>query len=105
MEPAVKDIVFTKKPDARLHQPDYLKQFVGVYEIAGQVWTVTLKGDALTVAVPGAPPLDLVPALGEDFALKQVQTVRLHFEVDGAGHVTGIQVRQAGAVLTAKRKE
>ena len=35
MEPAVKDAVFEKKPDAKLSDPAYLQQFVGEYELAG----------------------------------------------------------------------
>ncbi|MCX6046407.1 MAG: serine hydrolase [Chloroflexi bacterium] len=32
MEPAVKDIVFTRLPDKKLQDPAFLQQFVGVYE-------------------------------------------------------------------------
>lgn len=104
-EPAVKDIVFTKKPDARLFDGEYLKRFTGAYDLSGQTVTVGIKGSGLTVSVPGASLLDLVPVLGGDFVIKQAQVVSIHFVADSAGNITGLELRQPGATLTAKRKQ
>jgi CubicO group peptidase (beta-lactamase class C family) len=103
-EPAVKEIVFTKKPDARLYEAAYLKRFVGTYALPGAPLTVSLKGNALSVLIPGQPAYDLVPSLSGDFTLKQVQVVSLRFVADDKGNVTAAEVRQPGAVITATRK-
>src|SRR5262252_10108751 len=44
-EPSVKDIVFTKKPEARLYDAVYLKRFVGSYDLPGQPIALALKGN------------------------------------------------------------
>ena len=105
LEPSVREIVFTKKPDARLYDAEYLKRFVGNYDLVGQSVAVSLKGNVLTATLPGQPSLDLAPLLGGDFALKHVQVVTIHFLGDESGEVTGLEFRQPGTVLTAKKKK
>jgi hypothetical protein len=104
-EAAIKEIVFTKKPDARLYEAAYLKRFAGTYTLPGAPLTISLKGNALSVMIPGQPLYDLVPSLSGDFTLKQVQVVSLHFIADDKGNVTAAEIRQPGAVVTAKRQE
>ncbi len=104
LEPAVKDIVFARLPDARLSDPAYLKRFAGQYELSGRVLTVELKGKALAVLVPGQPVHDLVPALGDEFILKQAKVISLHFVQDEKGTVNAFELRQPNGVFTAKRK-
>lgn len=103
-EASVSPIVFKKKPDARLSDPAYLARFTGEYSLMGQIWTVSLKGNALAVSVPGQPQMDLLPSLSGDFAIKQTQVVSLHFVSDDAGKISAIEIRQPNTVLTAKRK-
>jgi len=104
-EAAVKEIVFTKKPDARLYDAEYIKRFTGTYMLPGAPVTISLKGNALSVMIPGQPPYDLVPSLSGDFTLKQAQVVTLHFVADDKGQITAAELRQPGAVITAKRQE
>jgi CubicO group peptidase (beta-lactamase class C family) len=104
MEPAVKDIVFVKQPDARLSDPAYLQRFTGEYELAGLVAKVGLKGNTLTLRVPGQPEYELVPGLGGLFHLKEVTVIQLRFLMDDAGNVTGLESRQPEGVYTAKKK-
>lgn len=103
-EASVSPIVFKKKPDARLSDPAYLARFTGEYSLMGQIWTVSLKGNALAVSFPGQPQMDLLPSLSGDFAIKQTQVVSLHFVSDDAGKISAIEIRQPNTVLTAKRK-
>lgn len=103
-EPSVREIVFQKKPDARLMDAAYLERFVGKYDLIGQTITISLKGNALIATFPGQSPLDLVPNVGGDFVLKQVSVVSLHFVADDQGKIGSVDVRQPGTVLTAKRK-
>lgn len=104
-EPAVKEIEFAKKPDARLFDPSYLSRYTGAYDLMGQTINVSLKGAALVAVVGGQPPMDLVPGLSGDFTLKQVQVVSLHFVMDDKGMAASFELRQPGTVLTAKRKQ
>lgn len=103
-EPAVKEIVFVKKPDARLFDPAFLARFTGDYSLQGQTINVGIKGNALVANLPGQPQLDLMPSLSGDFVIKQVQVVTLHFVSDEQGKPNAIEIRQPGTVLTAKRK-
>jgi CubicO group peptidase (beta-lactamase class C family) len=102
-EPTVDDIYFAKKPDARLSDPAYLKTLVGAYALASQTITVALKGNALTVSVPGQPVYDLVPEVGGEFSLKPVRVVRVRFLEDAKGQVTTVEISQPGGVFEYKR--
>ncbi|HEU0176806.1 MAG TPA: serine hydrolase [Blastocatellia bacterium] len=104
-EPSVKEIVFAKKPDARLFDPAYLSRYAGAYDLMGQTINVSLKGASLVAIIGGQPPVDLVPALSGDFTFKQVQVVSLHFIMDDKGNAASFEFRQPGTVLTAKRKQ
>jgi CubicO group peptidase (beta-lactamase class C family) len=104
-EASVKEIVFAKKPDARLFDAGYLSRYAGAYDLMGQTINVSLKGAALVAVIGGQPPMDLVPGLSGDFTLKQVQVVSIHFVMDDKGNVASFELRQPGTVLTAKRKQ
>jgi len=104
-EPSVKEIVFAKKPDARLFDPAYLARFSGEYNLLGQTISVSVKGSVLVANIPGQPQFDLVPGLSGDFAIRQAQVITMHFLINAQGQVSGLEVRQPGTVLTAKRKE
>lgn len=103
-EAAVKEIVFVKKPDARLSDPAFLARFTGDYTFQGQTISVSVKGNALVANMTGQPQLDLMPSLSGDFVLKQVQVVSIHFVSDEQGKVSSFELRQPGTVLTAKRR-
>lgn len=102
-EPSTDDIVFKNKPDTRLFDPEYLKQFAGKYKLLSQTFTVSLKGNRLTLYVPGQPVYDLVPDLGGDFFLKQYKIISLKFILDGKGNVTGLELNQPNGVFDAER--
>jgi CubicO group peptidase (beta-lactamase class C family) len=102
-EPTLDEIVFARKPEARLSDPEYLKKVSGKYELQGQTITVGVKGNGLTVTVPGQPVYDLVPELGGEYALKQVKTITLKFVEDAQGRVTGVELYQPNGVFEAKR--
>jgi CubicO group peptidase (beta-lactamase class C family) len=102
-EPTLDDVVFTKKPDATLSDPAYLKKVVGSYQLMSQAITVGLRGDSLTMTVPGQPTYDLIPELGGEYSLKQVKVISLRFVEDAKGQVTGIEIYQPTGVFEAKR--
>jgi CubicO group peptidase (beta-lactamase class C family) len=103
-EPAVDEIYFTKKPDARQYDPAYLGTLTGEYVLPTQTVTVGLKGGVLTLSVPGQPLYELAPEVGGEFSLKLAKVVRLRFIEDAKGRVTGLEVSQPGGVYEYKRK-
>jgi CubicO group peptidase (beta-lactamase class C family) len=81
-----------------------LRAFVGEYEVKpGQTVTVTLPGGRLSVAATGFPEIDLWPDSPITFFSKAAP-VRVRFERDGAGRVTGLVVTYRGQDLAARRK-
>lgn len=104
LEPTVKDIVFKKKPDARLSDPAYLSRFVGSYDLNGQALNVGLAGNTLTLEVPGQPMYSLVPGLGELFSLREYSIISVRFEADAKGNVKSMMISQPEGVFEAARK-
>jgi CubicO group peptidase (beta-lactamase class C family) len=102
-EASVDDIYFVKKPEARLSDPAYLKTLLGDYVLPTQTVTIGLKGDVLTLTIPGQPVYELVPEVGGEFSLKAAKVVRLRFQEDAKGQVTGLEVSQPGGVYEYKR--
>ena len=102
-EPTLEEIVFDKKPDARFFDPDFLQKFVGKYQLATQTLTISLKGNSLTLYIPGGDELDLVPQVGDEFVLKQAKIVSLSFKFDDEGNVVALELYQPDGVYEAKR--
>jgi hypothetical protein len=104
-ESTLEPIVFDKKPDAKLSDPAYLGKLAGKYVLLEQTIIISLKGNVLFANVPGAPDMELVPGLGDEFTLKQMKIVSLRFKMDDKGNVTAIELIQPGGVFEAKRTE
>jgi len=102
-EPSVDEIVFKRKPDARMFDPEYLAQFLGMYEIAGQPITISLKGNVLTAQAAGQPQFELLPDRNDEFNLKGVTGYSVKFVKDDEGGVTAF-FNQPNGVFEAKRK-
>jgi CubicO group peptidase (beta-lactamase class C family) len=102
-EPQVKDIVFTKKPDARLSDPAYLQRYVGEYTLADEKFTIAVSGNALTVTPPGGGLYHLVPGTGGEFVLKEYSVVSLVFREDAQGNVTGMDIIEPDEAYEVKK--
>jgi CubicO group peptidase (beta-lactamase class C family) len=102
-EPMLDEIVFAKKPEARLSDPAYIIKVVGKYDLRGQTITVSARGDGLTVVIPGQPIFDLLPELGGEYSLKQIKSISMKFIEDAKGLVTGLEIYQPNGVFEAKR--
>jgi len=102
-EATLEAIVFKKKLDARLYDPEYLQQFVGKYKLITQTLTVSLKGNGLVISIPGQPAFDLVPGLGDEFTLKQVKIISLRFIIDDQGSVKALELIQPSGIYEAER--
>jgi len=104
LEPAVDAIVFAKEPPKEMRDPAFLARFAGEYELMGMTAAVALKGDRLTVTVPGQPTYDLEPYLGTEFRLKGLEGYSVLFQVEKKD-VTGLVFIQPNGTFPAKRKK
>jgi hypothetical protein len=77
----------------------------GKYVLIEQVITISLKGNVLFASVPGAPDMELVPGLGDEFTLKQVKVMSLRFKTDDKGNVLAVELIQPGGTFEAKRTD
>lgn len=103
LEPTIDDVYFAKKPDARQSDPGYLRTLVGSYALPTQVVTIGLKGNVLTLSVPGQPVYDLVPEVGGEFSFKVVKAIRVRFLEDAKGQVNAVEIAQPSGVFEYKR--
>ncbi len=105
VEPAVKEIVFTRMPEKKMTEKGFLEKFVGQYALEQVVVTISLKGEnTLILSVPGQPEYELVPYKGTEFNLKGLPGFSVEFKMDSSGAVTEAVFKQPNAVVTAKRK-
>ncbi len=98
-------IVFERRPDRRLSDPEYLARFVGEYELPGQKVRIELAGSRLTAVVPGQPVYTLEPDLSGRFVLAEARIISLGFESDETGRVTKVIFYQPDGVYEALRVE
>jgi hypothetical protein len=102
-EATLAEIRFDRKPDSRLFDPEYLKKFEGNYSLMEQTLKVSLKGNTLTLYIPGQPEYNLVPGLGDEFMLDRAKIVRVRFLKDEKGQVTAVELDQPGGIYEAKK--
>jgi hypothetical protein len=88
----IKPIVFTRRPDKKLSDPEYLKRFVGEYEDSGQALTIRLQGHILIFERKGQRPLKLVPDCDDGFILKQDTHLSLRFVTNTQGKVVALDL-------------
>ncbi len=103
-EPRIKPIVFSKKPEAKLSDPEYLKKFTGEYELAGVTANVRLEGTVLMLDVQGQAPATLLPDRDDGFNLKEQSGTSIRFIIDSGGKVSEMTLSTAAGVYSAKRK-
>jgi CubicO group peptidase (beta-lactamase class C family) len=100
---AVDEIVFKKKPEARLSDPGYLKKYLGSYDLMGQAIAITLKGNVLAMSAAGQPATELVPELGGEFVLKEARIIGVRFIEGPDGIVTAMEFIQPNGIFEAKK--
>jgi CubicO group peptidase (beta-lactamase class C family) len=105
LEPRIKPIVFSKKPDAKLSDPEYLKKFTGEYELAGNTVSVRLKGNVLMIDRQGQGSATLEPGRDDGFVLKEQAGTSIRFVTDSDGKISEMALSTAAGVFSAKRKK
>jgi CubicO group peptidase (beta-lactamase class C family) len=102
-EPTLEEIVFKKKPNAKLFDPDYLKRFVGQYQLVDQTLTINLKGNSLSLYIPGQMEYDLEPVLVDEFVIEQAKVISVRFKMDEKGQTMALELIQPGGIYEAER--
>jgi CubicO group peptidase (beta-lactamase class C family) len=94
-EPSLGPLRFDRLPDAPA--PEVLRRLCGTYAMGPIEIVVALKGDhVLTVATPGAPPLDLQPIRDLRFEVTGQPGITAEFELDQAGAVVRLVAQPIG---------
>ena len=104
LEPQVKEVFFTRRPERTLSDPVFLAQFTGEYEVLGLPMVISLKGNALSAALPDQPENLLLPYRGSEFQLKGRPGFSIQFKKDAQGKIVGAAVVQPGMLLEANKK-
>jgi CubicO group peptidase (beta-lactamase class C family) len=98
LESNVKDIIFTRMPERRMHEPSFLKPLAGVYQIADFKVLITLRTDnILTATLPNQKVYELEPVRGYTFSFKGENGWTVDFKHDDKGAVTEFSLNQAGS--------
>ena len=106
LEPQASEIVFTKKPPARLSDPEFLKSIAGDYVLVDQpsvTIAVSVKGGVLTVNIANQPAYTLEPYRGTEFTFKELTGYAVRFLPDTKGGVNEALVLQPDGVYKARR--
>jgi CubicO group peptidase (beta-lactamase class C family) len=97
-ESLVEALRFDKRPDEQ--GPEVLRLLCGTYAMGPIEIVVALRGErTLTVTAPGSPPLDLEPAGGLRFGVKDQPAITAEFELDDNGAVTRLIAQPLGIFL------
>jgi len=105
LEPAVKEIVFTRLADKAMRQKSFLEPLAGEYEFQGITIKVILKKeDTLSLQIPNQPELELVPYRGYEFRIKNIPNYSVEFVKDESGKIVEAILKQPKAVIRAQRK-
>lgn len=102
IEPAVKEVVFTRKGEKLNKQ--VLESLVGQYQLGPTTVTITMKGEeTLTITTPGNPTFDLIPTRGLAFDVKGRPGFSIEFKKDASGAVNEAVFTVPGGTSVAKR--
>jgi hypothetical protein len=104
LEPSVKPIIFARRPDSKLSDPEYLRRFAGEYELAGRTATIRLQGRVLIFQQAGGGAVELIPDRNDEFNLKKAAGVSIRFVTDAHGQVNEATLSTDDGVFTARRK-
>jgi len=105
MEAALPPIVFERMAEDRLSDPEFLAQFVGVYNMASQVITVELRDATLFGTVTGQSTFELAPKGGTTFTIVGAEGFNVEFLIEEDGTVSAARFHQPNGVFDAVRQD
>jgi len=81
-----KEVIFNRKADPRLRDPDFLKKLEGKYELNGQIISIVFRNNELVIM--GTPSVHLEPFKDNMFRFREFsdQTAEFIFDVKGITH-------------------
>ena len=98
-----KEVVFTKKGDAHLMDPTFLKTLVGQYELNGSTMNVVFGNKELTLST--SPLTHLEAYKNNTFRMREFSDQTVQFALDASGNPTGFNVTQDGKTIRFNRKK
>ena len=104
IEPTLSPRVFTRLPEDRLSDPEFLERFTGTYAIATQEVLIELRGSTLFGTVTGQPTFELVPSSGTSFTIKGAEGFTVEFLVEEDGSVPTVRFHQPNGVFDGERQ-
>ncbi|MBI5433563.1 MAG: serine hydrolase [Planctomycetes bacterium] len=105
VDPNLPPARFERRAEAELSDPAFLARYEGDYSLDGGVsCEVRVKGNALTVFVPGQPTYPLNPKRRGWFDLEGLEGFSLKFVADESGKIVAAEFHQPNGVFEAKRK-
>ena len=105
IEPTTEAIVFKRTPNTIEVDAKTLEQYVGNYDLVGQVVKFYIKDENVLYAfLKGQPEYELVPTDEHKFNLKILDGYKVEF-VEVKGMITTVKFIQPNGVFSAKKKE
>lgn len=91
------EVFFNKKIDSSLLDSKTLVTFIGKYESAGSIVSISLKNEnQLFISIPGQPDYQLIPYKKNQFKLKEFSDIKMVFKVDNNKIVSMTQISSSG---------
>ena len=103
LEPATEPITFERQADSKLRDPKFLQRLAGDYVLSESTAVFALRGDKLTVALPGQFYV-LEPRRALEFDLKGLRGYSVRFVLDQQGEPISVRFRQPDGVFVHNRK-
>ena len=105
LEPSVLPVFFARLPDSKMREISFLQPFVGEYQLASAVASVSLKGEhALAWSLPGQSVRELVPQRGTTFSLEGTPAVRIEFRRNASDTFNELVLYSPGRTIVARKK-
>ncbi len=104
-ETRIKPIVFAMLPDEKLSDPEYLKNFTGEYELAGNGIKVRLRGTGLVLDFHNQPSVTLLPDRDDGFNFKEQPETSIRFKRGSDQTISEMEMSTSAGVFTVKRKK
>ena len=98
-----KEVVFTKKGDAHLLDPAFLKTLAGQYELNGSTMNVVFGSKELTLST--SPLTHLEAYKNNTFRMREFSDQTVQFALDASGNPTAFNVTQDGKTVRFNRKK
>jgi CubicO group peptidase (beta-lactamase class C family) len=98
-----KEVIFNRKADPRLSDPEFLKKLEGQYELNGTVINIVFRNNELILAT--APPQHLEPYKNNMFRVREFSDYTVEFIFDENKMPSGVKYTAEGnSVLFTKKK-